>query len=185
MAAKGKKESAATQYALALLDLATAKGLAQQIGEEIAALKQIVQGNRTFELFLKDPGVGTAEKRRVIDQAYAGRIHELLLNTLRVMNRNGRLGFVVAVADTYQRLLDAQLGNLKVEVTVASKLDPAMLEQVQQRVSQALKKNAIVTQKVDESIIGGLVLQVEDKLIDGSVKKQLELMRKKLLTAAP
>ncbi len=185
MAAKGKKESAATQYAQALLDLATARGLAEQIGDELAALKQMVQANRTFELFLKDPAVGAAQKRRVLDQAFSGKINDLLLNTLRVMNHNARLAALPAVAAAYRKLLDAQLGTVNVAMTVASELDRAMLEAVRQRVSEALKKNAVVTQKVDESIIGGLVLQVEDKLIDGSVRKQLELMRKKLLAAAP
>ncbi len=60
-----------------------------------------------------------------------------------------------------------------------------MLEEVRQSISAALNKNALIHQKVDGRIIGGLILQVEDKLIDGSVKKQLELMKRKLMAAAP
>ena len=62
-------------------------------------------------------------------------------------------------------------------MTVAQRLTAEQLEQVRQQVSQALKKDAVVHQYVDESIIGGLVLRVGDKLIDASVRNQLETMR--------
>ena len=77
------------------------------------------------------------------------------------------------------------MGKIEVDVTVAQRLDPGTLEEVRQRISAALKKDAIVHQYVDESIIGGLVLRIEDKLIDGSVLAQLERMKRKLMQSAP
>jgi F-type H+-transporting ATPase subunit delta len=77
------------------------------------------------------------------------------------------------------------MGKIEVDVTVAHRLDAGTLEDVRKRVSSALKKDAIVHQYVDESIIGGLVLKVEDKLIDGSVRAQLDRMKRKLMQAVP
>ena len=69
--------------------------------------------------------------------------------------------------------------------TEGGTLDSAALEQVRKRISQALKKDAIIHQYVDEKIIGGMVLRVDDKLIDASVKYQLEAMKRKMLAATP
>ena len=74
------------------------------------------------------------------------------------------------------------LGQL---LLVKGLIKPEQLERVRQKVSIAIGRNAIVHQYVDESIIGGLVLRVQDKLIDASVKHQLEMMRRQLLQATP
>jgi F-type H+-transporting ATPase subunit delta len=68
-------------------------------------------------------------------------------------------------------------------VTVASKLSADQLEEVRKKVGAALKKEAVVHQYVDDSIIGGLIVRVQDKLIDASVKTQLAAMRQQLLAA--
>jgi F-type H+-transporting ATPase subunit delta len=186
MAAKHKQHSAAA-YAHAILDLANAKGPAeaQALAEELNAVRQIVEANPHFALFLRNPTLDEADKRRAIDSVFAGKISELLLNTLRVMNHHGRLGAFPSLETEYHRLLDIQLGNVDVEVTVASELDAPMLEEVRQRVGTVLKKNAVMRQKVDGRIIGGLLLRVGDQLIDGSVKAQIEVMKRRLLAAAP
>ncbi|MGA2498998.1 MAG: ATP synthase F1 subunit delta [Tepidisphaeraceae bacterium] len=185
MVSKGKDISASHIYAQAVLDLACARGIERAIATDLASIRQIVHDNHTFAVFLKDPSVSEQDRRKVIDAAFAGRLDVLLLSTLLVMNHKNRLGILVGVADAYQEMLDRKLGNIKVDVTVARELDPAMLEEVRQSISNAIKKNALIHQKVDERIIGGLVIQVEDKLIDGSVKKQLELMKRRLMAAAP
>jgi F-type H+-transporting ATPase subunit delta len=72
-----------------------------------------------------------------------------------------------------------------VDVIVAHRLTPEQMEVARQRITQALKRDAVVHQYVDESLIGGVVLKVGDRVIDGSVKGQLEAMRKRLLSSRP
>jgi len=74
---------------------------------------------------------------------------------------------------------------VEVDVTVAQKLDSHTLEEVRKKISAALKKDAIVHQYVDDKIIGGMVLRIDDKLIDASVKSQLEAMKRQLFAATP
>jgi F-type H+-transporting ATPase subunit delta len=99
------------------------------------------------------------------------------------MNAKDRLGYLAHLTHAYAVLLEIKLGKIDVDVTVATALDPAALEEVRRLVSAALNKDAVVHQKVDESILGGLVLKVGDKLIDGSAKGQLEQLKRKLLVA--
>jgi F-type H+-transporting ATPase subunit delta len=93
------------------------------------------------------------------------------------------MGKIEEIARAYDELLDERLGKIEVDVTVAQRLGPDQLEQVRRSVSAALKKDAVVHQYVDESIIGGLVLRVQDRLIDASVRAQLEGMRRRMLGA--
>ena len=170
-------------YARSLLELGNERKQENKLGKELAGLREILDENPAFGAFLADPGIGTAERNAALEKIFRGRVSPLVMNLLLVMNDKGRLRLLKQVAEAYGALLDEQQGKVEVDVTVAQKLDPSQLEQVRQRVSQALGKNAVVHQYVDEDIIGGLVLRVEDKLIDASVRYQLSAMRERMLAA--
>lgn len=175
----------ASQYARALLDLANERQQATAVAEEMRGIKEILDATPSFASFLRDPGISEQEREQTLQRIFADRVSPLVYNTMRVMNAKGRLGLLAQLAEQYQEMLDEQMGKIEVDVTVAQRLDPETMELVRQRVSSALKKDAIVHQYVDESIIGGLVLRVEDKLIDGSVRAQLDAMKRRLMQAAP
>jgi F-type H+-transporting ATPase subunit delta len=174
----------AVAYASSLLELATEQKQAEQIRAELAGLKQIVKENRSFALFLSDPAISKAERGETLKRILGDQASPLLRNFIGVLNQHGRLGGLVQIADGYDKLLDEQLGKIEVDVTVAQLLAPDQLEEVRKRVGTALKKDAVVRQHVDDSIIGGLIVRVQDKMIDASVKTQLAAMRQQLLGAA-
>ncbi len=174
---------AATAYARSLLELATAKGHAEQIGAELADIRQVLLENKAFGLFLQDPAISNDARLKAVKSIFGGRVHVLISNTLGVMSRKGRLRDLGAMCDAYDDLLDQQLGKIEVDVTVAARLSGEDLEQVRQRISKAMNRDAVVHQYVDESIIGGIIIKVRDQLIDGSVRKQLETLKKKMLAS--
>jgi len=173
----------AVAYARSLLELASERGQADEVGREMAAVRELLDQNPTFAAFLADPGISSTERGATFEKLFRGRASQLAFNFLGVVNSKGRTRLLGAIAQAYNDLLDQQKGNVEVDVTVAQRLNPDQLEQVRQRVSQALGRNAVVHQYVDENIIGGLVLRVEDRLIDASVRYQLEAMRERLLAA--
>lgn len=183
MAAKTTRSAAAAAYARALLELANEQKQAEPIAQELGQIRELVETNPSFRAFLRDPGISKTERSRLLESLLKGKVSRLVYNTLAVMNAHGRLALIDDLARAYQKLLDTQLGRLDVDVTVAKKLSAAELENVRQRISQAFAKEAILHQHEDPSIIGGLVVRVGDKLIDGSVKAQLELMKRRLLSA--
>jgi F-type H+-transporting ATPase subunit delta len=133
---------------------------------------------------LSDPGISEGTRHALIERTFNNRADPTTLNFLGLLNSKGRIGLLREIIDAYDDLLEEQLGNVEVDVTVAQRLTPEQLEQVRQRVSQALGRNAVIHQYVDEAIVGGLVVRVQDKLIDASVRFQLEQMRRQLLGAA-
>jgi len=185
MAQKSKSSSVATAYAKPLLELAREQNQAEAIGEELRGLKQVIDSNPTFAEFLANPAVSEAERGEVLQRTFDGRVSPLLFNFLRVLNARGRLGVLPQVSDAYDDLLDELFGKIEVDVTVAQRLTAEELEEVRRRVSEALGKEAVVHQYVDDSIIGGLLLRVQDRLIDASVRSQLRALKNQMLAARP
>ena len=173
----------AVAYARSLLELANERNQADEIGQEMADIRDVLDQQPTFAAFLADPGIAGSERTATLERIFKGRVSPLVWNFLSVVNNHNRMRLLGPIVQAFIDLLDEQRGNVEVDVTVAQRLSPDQLEQVRQRVSAALGKNAVVHQYVDENIIGGLVLRVEDRLIDASVKYQLEAMRERLLAA--
>ena len=172
-------------YAQSLLDLANEQNQAEAIGEELAQLREIIEQNPTFGLYLADPAIGHDERAAILKAIFAGKVAPLLWNFIGVLNLKDRLKDLPEMAAAYKDLLDEQLGKIEVDLTVAQKLPDDQFEHVRQQISAALKKDVVVHQFVQESIIGGMMLRVKDKLIDASVRNQLQSIREKLLTARP
>jgi F-type H+-transporting ATPase subunit delta len=173
----------AVAYARSLLELAEERKQMEQADDELRALRDVIEANPTFRAFLRDPGVGEQERADTLKRVFGGKLSPLVMNFLGVVNAHGRMGKIEEIARAYDELLDERLGKIEVDVTVAQRLGPDQLEQVRRSVSAALKKDAVVHQYVDESIIGGIVLRVQDRLIDASVRAQLEGMRRRMLGA--
>ncbi len=172
-------------YAQSLLELAGEQNVTDSINQELRQLQEVIEHNPVFAAYLADPGISHEDRSRVLKEVFAGKVSPLMWNFLGVLNEKRRLKHLPEIAAAYDDLLDEQLGKIEADVTVAQRLSPEQLEQVRQSVSTALKKDAVVHQYVDESIIGGLVLRVQDRLIDASVRSQLQALRRQLLANRP
>lgn len=180
-----KATSSATfeNYARALLDLAEARGLTQQVVQDVAGISEVIRQNPVFARYLSDPSVSDSERDQLIDRVFAGKTSDLLVAYLKLVNAKGRLGAFPQIARAVQDLVDRQAGNLTVDMTVAQQLPDDAVEQIRRQLSEKLQKNVTVKQKTDDSIIGGVILKIGDSLIDGSVKAQLEAMKRRLMAA--
>jgi len=175
----------ALAYAGTLLEMANERQQTDTVSADLTSLQEVLSENPTFREFLRDPSISENERAETLKKVFDGKIVPLLGYFLQLLNVKRRLGDIDQIADTYQDLLDQQNGKIEVDVTVAEKLSDEQLEQVRQKVSATIKKDAVIHQYVDESIIGGMILHVQDQLIDASVKTQLAAMKKQLLENAP
>jgi len=175
----------AIAYAQAVFDLAKEADQLDAIAAELAAICGIIAGLPKLGQIISDPAISIQERQTMIKTAFQGRTSELMSRFLGLLNRRGRLHLLPGITGAFVTLLDQYRGKVNVDITVANPLNDQQLDSIRQSVSAALKKQAVVNQKVDESIIGGLILRVQDQLIDGSVKSQLAAMRDHLLAHRP
>ncbi len=172
-------------YAQSLLDLANDQKQADPIGQELAQVRELIDQNHSFALYLADPGISQDDRAKLLKELFAGKVSQLLWNFLGVLNLKNRLKDIPKISTAYRDLLDEQFGKIEVDVTVAQRLPDDQLEHVRQQICSALKKDVVVHQYVQESIIGGMMLRIKDKLIDASVRNQLQSIREKLLASRP
>ena len=170
-------------FAQALLELADARNNTQQVADDVRGIAEVVQNDPAFAQFLADPTVAHAHSSAVLERVFSGQASEVVVAFLKLLSAKNRLGDFAAIAREFARLLDERAGNVDVEVTVAHALGHDDMENVRQQISHKLGKNAHIKQKVDESIIGGLILRVGDSLLDGSVRSQLETIKRRLVAA--
>lgn len=176
----------ALSYANALLELADEqKAWPEALAKDLGGLRELVGSNETFRLYLSDPSISSEERWTVLRKVLQGQVSPLLLQFMGVLNEKNRLGLLTQIADAFDAILDEKLGKVEVDLIVAHKLSPDELQQATQRITQALKREAVVHPYVDESIIGGIIVRVGDKLIDASVKHQLHAIKEKLLASKP
>jgi F-type H+-transporting ATPase subunit delta len=172
-------------YAQSLLELAEEKNDAESVGGELGQLGEVLEQNPVFVQFLTDPGISVDERAKVLKETFGGKVSPLLFNFLGVMNIKGRMSLLGQIVSAYDDLYDQKHGKIEVDVTVAHKLTPDELENVRKRISDALKKDAVIHTYVDESIIGGMLLRVQDQLIDASVRGQLQAIKSQILSKKP
>src|SRR5687767_3717705 len=126
------------RYARALLQLANETQQGEPVRGELRSLRDILDKNATFTALLADPGVSEAKRAELLQRGFKGRVSPTLLNFLGLLNSKGRIALLREIIEAYEDLLEEQLGNVEVDVTVSHKLTPEQLEEVRKRVSAAL-----------------------------------------------
>ena len=103
--------AAATAYSRALLDLAKAQNQAQEIGQELSQIRELLDADSAFEQFLSNPSVGVDARLPVLQKAFEGKVNGLTWNFLRLLNQKGRLSLLRQIAEVYDDLLDELYGK--------------------------------------------------------------------------
>ncbi|WP_165247744.1 ATP synthase F1 subunit delta [Paludisphaera soli] len=178
---KGDAE-AARAYAGALIGAAGTSGDVDAALADLAAIRDEVLGpNPRFAAILASSQVPPAEKDRILRDLLEGRVAEVVLNFLRVLNRHGRLGLIAEIADEVRRQWDLKSGRVAVRVRTAAPLDEGQLEAVRKKVARLTPGTPVLQVEIDPELIGGLVVQIGDVVLDASVRNRLEQIRQRLI----
>jgi F-type H+-transporting ATPase subunit delta len=173
----------ARALARAILELADERRQVEAVQSDLRGLKQAIHDVPALKSFFSSPAVSDADRDRVLDDTLLPRVSPLTGSFLKMLNAKDALGELPDISTAFDQLLDDRSGKIDVQLTVARLLNPGELDHARQRISTAIKKEAIVTQTVDESLIGGMIIRIGDTLMDGSVSAQLKAIERKLVTA--
>jgi F-type H+-transporting ATPase subunit delta len=171
-------------YAEAILHVAEERGQSEELLEELNGLVEYLDGNPDLDRFLASPMIEAEPREQVIEQAFRGRASDLLLDSLLVVNRKGRLSALRAIAAAYRAALRNLRGWVDVHVRTAVPLTPALRERLEQTLAANTGRKPTLIEKVDPAVIGGLVVEVEGRKIDASVASRLHDLSEALLARA-
>ena len=178
-----RDETVARSYAETLFDLAQRHEGLEVFGEGIKLVEELLDQDPSFRLFLETPRIAATDKKSVIRKAFGGELPEQLVRFLLVTVDKRRQRLLRDISVQYHALLDEHEGRTHVEVTVARPVDDATKDLLAQRLAGLVGKTAIPHVRVRPDILGGIIVRTGDTIYDGSVRRQLDGMRRQLLKA--
>jgi len=165
-------------YAKALLAAAGTDSSIDQVVEELkAVVTDVLNKQPALDAIFANPRIDVASKVSMLDRMFASRISPTLLNFLKVVARRRRLGMLRSIEKSVGIMRDAATGRLQVLLTTAEPLDATSMESIRTSLSLKFNASVSVSNKVDPSILAGLVIRVGDVVYDGSVDGQLKNLR--------
>lgn len=170
----------AKRYARALFALAAEEGSEEVTGRALAELADVF-GKPPLAAFAQDTSLDRKTRRAVVRQIAekTGTSHTLS-NFLGVLAENNRLPALTSIAVEYGRLEDRRLGRVRASVASARPLPPQSREQIHQALARRTGKQVVAADVVDPSLIGGVVVEVQGRVFDGSVRTRLERLKRAL-----
>ena len=176
-------QEAARVYAEALFEVAKEKGKLDQIGEELAQFADAVSTERELQVFLFSPYFSSQEKIEGLHRAVVDADPELV-NFLELLVEKHRMPEIFRIRSRFDQLWKQETNRLVVIVTSAVELDPAVVDQVGAEVERQTCQKLELACRVDDEILGGIVLQVGNMVLDASIRSRLEKLRKSVAQAA-
>lgn len=175
-------EHVATVYAGAILAAAQNTGQAEALLEELDALvADVLDRFPVLERILGSALVSHEETSEVLDRVFGGVVSPLLLHSLKVVSRHGRLDCLRAIHRRLHELLDESQGRIPVLLSTARPVDDALAARVTKNLQKLLGGQPVLKRTVDPGLIGGAVVRVGDTIYDGSIATQLEHARQQMI----
>jgi len=174
---------AARVYAEALFEVGRDKGKLDSVQQQLGEFADAVDRNRDLQVFFFSPYLSSSEKGEGIERAISGAEPELL-NFLKLLVDKQRMTEIFRIRREFDELWKHENRRIDVTVTSAVDLDPAVVAQIGQEVERQTGEKVDLSSRVDGDILGGLVLQVGNMVLDASIRSRLEKLRKSVAQAA-
>jgi F-type H+-transporting ATPase subunit delta len=176
-----RAERIARVYAESLYDAAP-KGQAEDIGNELAELVEgAFQREPKLESLFSIATIAAKRKAVVIEKDFRGRASDTFVNFLHVLNNHLRLDLLRAILYSYRELLDEKKNRVRVLVRSAVPLDDQQRERLKTDVRSLFKLDPVVTEQIDQSLLGGMAVRVGDWQFDGTLRARLNNLKNQLL----
>lgn len=182
---EAQPDALAMIYARTLLTMVEEKGgrdAAMDTMGELESILEVAREQPAFGEFLASRVVSVDRRSKSLAKILAGRVNDLTLRFLQVVNDKGRLNHLPAIVAAYDQLVQERFGRVEVDVYTAEAMDSGTQSRVRERLAAALKKEVVMHPYTEEGMIGGMKIRVGDQFIDASVATQLRRMRDKLQT---
>lgn len=173
--------SIARRYARALIDVASESNQLDKVGQELSAFAQAFGESAELQDAFVNPAYDRAQKQKLLESlSKAMQLSPLVINVLQLLLERNKLAVVPDIQRIYADLADARSGRVRGKVVSAVPLPDDTVKKLEQSLEKLTQRDVVLESKVDPALIGGVSAQVGSMVIDGSVKAQLEQIRRDL-----
>ena len=176
--------SSAERYSLALFELSEEKNILNQIEEQSLSILNLINQSRDFFNIIKDPTISQDDLSKVVNKlAENNGFDDLFKNFLNFLIQKRRFFFIERILKSFIEICSKKRGELIAELKSAKKLSSDEIKKITDELSTNFSSKMKLNYKHDESLIGGLVIQVGSTMIDTSIKNKLQQIENRMIEA--
>ncbi len=181
---KGFSSTSANRYSLALFELASESNLLNQIEENSSALINLILNNDDFNNLIKDPTISNEILTNIINKiSEIFKLENLFKNFLSFLIIKRRFFYVQQILNSFIEICSKKRGELKAEIRSAKKLTQEEITKITDELSKNFNSKIKLNYNHEQSLIGGLVVQVGSTMIDTSIKNKLKQIENRMIEA--
>lgn len=167
----------ADRYAEAIFGAAQETGAIDRIDSELFDITQMLEANGDLQTIWMHPVVETSDKQAMARELFTGKVHPFTLNLILLLFDKKRGTLFPQVQKAFRDRFNAARRRATVKVTSAMPLDAGLADQLRAQLSSQLEKEVQMETAIDPDLLGGMILQIEDRVIDNSLRGRLEALR--------
>ena len=168
------------RYAQSLFEAGLEIEKTEEFYRDLNELGKIFTQEETLFELLQHPRISKREKKQVLNNIFKGKISQELLNFLYILVDKRRETFLFEIIEEFNKTYNKHNNIVNVEAVTAVPMDEKAMERLKIKLEEKLNKNIILVNKVDTSIIGGVLLKVEERFVDTTLASQLEVMERSI-----
>jgi F-type H+-transporting ATPase subunit delta len=181
---KGFSDTSANRYSLALYELAAESNLLSQVEENSTALLNLISNEKDFANLIKDPTISSDILINVINKISEGfNLENLFRNFLSFLITKRRFFYLEKILTNFSEICSKKRGEIKAEIKSAKELTQDEIRKITDELSSNFKSKIKLNYLHDQSLIGGLVVQVGSTMIDTSIKNKLQQIENTMIEA--
>ena len=176
--------TSAERYSLALYELSTESNVTSQIEEQSLSVLKLLEQSHDFSNLIKDPTTSQDDLLKVVNTISENyKFDQLLKNFLSFLIQKRRFFFVERILKSFIEICSEKRGELKAELKSAKELSNEEIIQITEELTKNFSSKIKLNYKHDESLIGGLVVQVGSTMVDTSIKSKLQQIENRMIEA--
>ena len=177
-----REPTVARNYAEALFQMGERTGESERFGDLIEGVGGAIEADESIRVVLESPRVTKAVKQGLLGRALRDRAPDSFVRFLAAVVKRNRQGIIPAIAREYLGLLDIKFDRVHANVALARKPDLALQEAVRKSLAAVLGKEVIPHFRDDPGILGGVIVRIGDRVMDGSLRRRLKVLRRQMLS---
>jgi F-type H+-transporting ATPase subunit delta len=175
----------AARYAKALFEQAQQSNALEAVMSDAQSLQSLLRDSRDLALFFQSPVIKSSQKAQILQALFAKlQLSPVMQNFLLLLVEKSREPEIASVLEMLNVQYNIAKSLVPVEITSALELDADQKTQLLKKIEEYIGKTPVASYRVDSSLIGGFTVKIGDSIMDGSIKHQLALLKKRLFSGA-
>ena len=170
----------ATRYAEALLESSKKAGVLNEVAESLVGVMDVAADNPDLVIFMDSPQVREQEKKKLLQDVFGEKIEPVLLNFFFLLIDRNRIENTRDIAEVFADLVEIENGITRATVLTAVPLPGDLAQALEDKLAAHTGNRIILEKKIDPDVIGGVCVTLGDRILDGTVRTNLDLLRKTL-----